>query len=89
MKNKKGQTVTWKLYRLKVTEGQQVYFWVDPENIVKFERGTSCLGWVKPSDDYYGIVGSNLKELKDILPEVKQVNHKMTDEELSKGWLLL
>ena len=89
MKNKKGEKVTWKLFRLKISPGQEIYFWVDPKNIIRHERGTSCWGWSKPSDDYFGIMGYNIWEVAEFLPEIKQINHKMNDTELEKGWLLL
>jgi hypothetical protein len=89
MKNKNNEIVSWKLFRLDLSEGQYVYFWVDSKNIVQFERGVSLPGWLKPADNFFGMVGESLSQLKYEIPDIKQVNHKMVDEELSKGWLLL
>jgi hypothetical protein len=75
----------WSLYKTQIYPKYPsvTYFWVDENDIVQFQRDISPIGYMPI--ELESIVG----EKKNSLFEFKKVNHKMTQEELKKGWLLL
>ena len=84
-KNKFDEETTWSLY--KYTPNPEypsiTYFWVDENKVVKFQRSIEKLGFAPIKLD--NIVGLRISAFN-----VKKVsNHRMTDEHLKKGWLIL
>ncbi len=64
------------------------YFWIDPENIIRFGRSIESLGFLKVDlkiDLWEGkkISSSEMKKMG-----CNKVNTKMTQEQLSLGWLI-
>ena len=91
-KNKFGQETKWSLYSAKINDGgRTIYFWVDENNVVQFERTICQIGWTDIPNNNFETVGTNLKDIKKnyVFKIVKNNSHSMTDEHLSKGWLLL
>lgn len=91
MKNKLGQKVTWKLYRKVVSERyRKLYLWVDPEGIVQHERTISNIGWADIPDNHFETVEKEFKiAKKNPFNDFTLANHKIDDEKMSNGWLLL
>ena len=91
MKNK-WQLYSWHPYK---TYPSTLYFWVDPEGTIRHERSIEPIGYTPAFSTGIGEhIGENIKHLNSIFkmkaewPEVKKVKTKMTDEQLSQGWLL-
>lgn len=83
-KNKFGQETKWSLWRYRQDPDYPStwYFWVDENDVVRFQRNIEPIGFT-PSG-LVDIVGTNRKSYK-VLRKVS--NHRMTDEQLSRGEL--
>lgn len=96
-KNAFGQETKWSLWSISTYEQSKTYFWVDEQGIVRFERSTAPYGWMQIPDNSFKSVGENFKKFRkdltfDGVTSVKFTkisSHKMRDEHLVKGWLLL
>ena len=82
---------TWSLYKWQYLKDYPSvwYLWIDETNTVKFMRSVEPCGFM-PSVAPEINIGDGISELRCLNPEVKKVyKHKMTDEELKRGWLIL
>lgn len=59
------------------------YFWVDGNNIVRFQREITPLGFIPVQCE--NIVGRNFREIKG----TRLVKSKATQEQLKQGWMIL
>jgi len=75
--------IMWTLYRQKLHERVYHYAWVSPDGMVKFNRVIAPVGWV------WGMwrLDGDFKAIRKISPGWHKVNTKMTQEQLSKGYL--
>lgn len=74
----------WTLYRQKIAEQVYHYVWVSPTGSIEYNRVIAPLGWVC---EVHSFVGRNFKAVRKVSPGWHKVNTKMTQEQLSKGWL--
>lgn len=77
----------WKLYKYQPRKDYPSvwYFWVNPDGVIIYQRCVSSLGCM----DFYidMVVGGTIKPKP--YPNMKPVKSKATQEQLSKGWLML
>lgn len=89
-KNKFGVETKWSLQRITLENNWgHVYFWVDENNVIQFKREINPIGFLLLTDDnFIGVKFSELHFSKKY--KLKKIeSHKMNQEELEKGWLLL
>jgi hypothetical protein len=89
MKNK-WQLYSWHTYK---TYPSVIYFWVNPEGVIVHQRSIEPIGFA-PAFPLGDNIGKTVEYLQGIFrmkaewPEIKKVKTKMTDDQLSQGWLL-
>jgi hypothetical protein len=85
-RNKSGQETKWSLYKIKLYPNYPcfLYFWVDEDGIIRYQRPIQPTGFMPVI--CANMIGANIKECKGLK---KVSNHRMTDEELKQGWLVL
>ena len=91
-KNKFGRETKWSLYKVQPDKNYPsvLYIWLDENKRVRYGRTAEPYGFMpypfniiveegEPFTNLKTYFGKNLKKVS---------NHSMTDEHLSKGWLL-
>ena len=74
----------WTLYRQKLYERTFHYAWVDPDGVVRFNRVVAPVGWVNGTHPWVGV---EFKTMRRVSPGWRKATTKMTQEQLSKGYL--
>ena len=79
----------WSLYEYRLMPTtcpkMRLYLWVE-NGIIRYQRVTAPLGWIPPT--FTDLTGSSTKGIRGCgFKKVRR--HKMTQEQLAKGWLLL
>jgi hypothetical protein len=80
----------WSLYKWQYSKNYPsvYYIWVDEKDTVQFIRSVEPLGFM-PSFPPEIQVGNGKAELRKLNPQIKKASHKMNDESLKRGWLIL
>ncbi len=81
----------WSLWKCKPQGGYPctVYFWLNPAKLICSSRSAEPLGFMSIS--FGDVIGNSISELRMQYPGIRfsKAKHKMTDEQLEKGWLIL